>query len=146
MAVFSIRPVTFHAGPDPFTDADDFGMEIRRSGAGTPLTGGEVARLERDLSVLQRELREQVTEADQLSHLARAMADSPDTMTLLQMLVESANEACQSAVTSVTRLLDEGTAIAVVSAGRPLASVAPPQAIMKRAGSPICGMCSDSFS
>lgn len=111
--------MTFHAGPDPFADADDFGMEIRRSGAGTPLTGGEVARLERDLSVLQRELREQVAEADQLSHLAHAMADSPDTMTLLHILVESANDACQSAVTGVTRLLDEGTAIGVVSAGRP---------------------------
>jgi len=80
---------------------------------------GDIARLERDLAVLQRELREQVWEAEQLSQLARAMADSPDTTTLLNILAESANEASQSAVTGVTRLVDEHTAVGVASAGRP---------------------------
>lgn len=74
------------------------------------------ARTERDQGALERELQERISEGEQLRDLARAMADSPDTQSLLQVIIERASVQCRATAATVARITD-GTAEIVEASG-----------------------------
>ena len=84
----------------------------------SPSTSSPLARAEREITLLQSELRDQINESAALRDLAHAMAESPDTASLLAILAESANAQCHAEVTIVTRA-DDATVTVIAAAAEP---------------------------